>query len=62
MEPLSLAIAAVVVGLCVVVGLSILWWAIKTAVRTAVKVVVLSVAAVAILGAIATVTALVVMM
>jgi hypothetical protein len=59
MEPVSLAILAVVVGISVILGLSIVWWAIKTAVRTAVKLVVLSVAAVVLLGAVASVAAVI---
>jgi len=59
MEPVSLAILAVVVGISLIIGLSIVWWAVKTAMRTAVKLVVLSVAAVVLLGAVTSVAAVI---
>ncbi len=59
MEPVSLAILAVVVGVSLIIGLSIVWWAVKTAMRTAVKLVVLCVAAVVLLGAVTSVAALI---
>jgi len=59
MEPVSLLVAACVIGLCLMFSVSILWWALKTAVRAAIKIVVLAIAAVVVLGAIAAVAALV---
>jgi hypothetical protein len=55
MDPVSIAIFAVVLGICAITGLSIVWWMVKSAVRMAVKMVVFTIAAVVMLGAIAAV-------
>jgi hypothetical protein len=53
MDPISLAVLAVVLLFALAVGLSVMWWMIKSAVKTMVKLAVFAVATVVVVSAVA---------